>query len=233
MRKKKDFFSGWTAMLIVLFGVFVFIFLVQLVVDNFSTSSGGSESASKSFSSSSMKSFQDEDKPIGTANKEYAKDKKLSEITENISKSTNLSDEEKVAMVEQKMAEGAQAVTEGDFQAALKTYNELVEFNPQDAVAINNRGDVYQEMKNYTRAIEDYDEAIQINSDFAIAYCSRGASYIKIGNYEQAIKDLNKAIELQPDYAEAYKNLSICYRAMGDNDTAQFYFDVANSIGGR
>ena len=229
---KKDFFSGWTAVLLGFLGIFILLFAVQQLVEMFQTS--GENDNRNSFSESTAKSFESTDKPIGTSSSSSkVSDKKLSELTENISKAQNLSNEEKKAIVEQKVAEGTQAMSEGDFQAALKTYNEWIEMNPQDANAHKSRGDVYQEMKNYNRAVENYDEAIEINSDFAIAYCSRGASYIKLGNYEQAIKDLNKAIELQPDYVDAYKNLSVCYRAMGESDTAQYYLDVANSFVGK
>ena len=230
---KKDFFSGWTAVLIVFLGVFILLFAVQQMVEMFQSSSKD-ENKSGGFVGGASESFQNEDKPIGTSStSSKVSDKKLSELTENISKAQNLSDEEKKAIVEQKVAEGTQAMSKGDFQAALKTYNEWIEMNPQDANAHKSRGDVYQEMKNYNRAVENYDEAIKINSDFAIAYCSRGASYVKLGNYEQAVKDLNKAIEIQPDYVDAYRNLSVCYRAMGESDTAQYYLDVANSFAAR
>lgn len=221
---KKDFFSGWTAVLIVFFGIFILLFAVQQIVDSLQ----GSPDSGGAVSGSTAESFQASDKPIGQSSK--PSDKKFSELTENIAKNQNLSGEEKKAIVEQKMAEGTQAMSKKDFQAALKIYNEWIEINPQDENAHKNRGDVYQEMKNYNRAVENYNEAIEINSDFAIAYCSRGSSYIKLGNYEQAIKDLNKAVELQPDYADAYKNLSVCYRAMGESDTAKYYSDIADSL---
>ena len=231
MRKKKSegFFSGWTLFFIVSLGIFAFMFLVQQIMENTQDSSGN-ESNNSSFVGSSAESFKHEDKAIESGNKGTVADKKLSELTEKMAQADNLSDEEKMEIVQQKMAEGAQAVSKGDFQAALKTYNELVAFNPKDENAHKERGDVYKEMKNYNKAVEDYDEAIEINSDFAVAYCSRGASYLKLGNFDQAIADLNKAIELKPDYAEAYKNRAVYYRAMGDNASADSDLATANSL---
>ena len=232
MKKKNDFFSGWTAFFIVFVGVFIFLILVQQLMENFSgesneTSTGGT------FVGTASESFKNEDKPIGSGTKSTSDDKELSKLAENIAKADNLSEEEKKAIVELKMAEGEKSLSEGDLQAALKTYNELVEINPKDENAHQKRGDVYQEMNNHNKAVENYDEAIQLNSDFAVAYCSRGASYLKLGNYDQAIADLNKAIELNPKYAEAYKNRSIYFRAMGDNASADADLAMANSLSGQ
>ncbi len=42
-------------------------------------------------------------------------------------------------------------------------YNKVIEINPQDADAYNNRGYVYYNLKEYDKAIKDYNKAIEIN----------------------------------------------------------------------
>ena len=74
------------------------------------------------------------------------------------------------------------------------------------AGAYNNRGNSYNELKQYERAIEDLNKAIEIEPEDAEAYYNRGDSYNKLKQYERAIQDFDKAIGLKPDYAEAYNN---------------------------
>ena len=50
----------------------------------------------------------------------------------------------------------------------------LIETNPQDADAYNNRGNAKDELKDYQGAIADYTKAIEINPQYAAAYNNRG-----------------------------------------------------------
>ena len=80
------------------------------------------------------------------------------------------------------------------------------DFNPDDAVALTNRGVAYARKGDYDRALADYDKAIRREPKYARAFNDRGALYGRKGDYDRAIADYNEAIRLDPKYARAFCN---------------------------
>ena len=99
---------------------------------------------------------------------------------------------------------GVDAHQKQEFERAIKYYSTVIELNPDDANAYNNRGAARSNLGDYKGAIEDYDKATELNPDYVGAYNNRGAARSKLGNYKGAIEDYNKAIELNPNHANAY-----------------------------
>ena len=79
---------------------------------------------------------------------------------------------------------------------------------PNNAIAYNNQGGAYSNLKNYQGAIEDSTEAIYLASDYADAYFFfyRAETRIVSKDYQGAIEDYNQVIRLMPDFAGAYGN---------------------------
>jgi tetratricopeptide (TPR) repeat protein len=49
--------------------------------------------------------------------------------------------------------------------------------NPNDALALSNRGKAYAGKSQPDRAIKDFDQAIRLNSNLADAYINRASGY--------------------------------------------------------
>ncbi|WP_375469892.1 tetratricopeptide repeat protein, partial [uncultured Nostoc sp.] len=62
--------------------------------------------------------------------------------------------------------------------------------------AYNNRGNSYDNKKDYDRAIADYNLAIKLDPNYTFAYYNRGNSYDNKKDYDRAIADYNLAIKL-------------------------------------
>jgi serine/threonine protein kinase len=103
-----------------------------------------------------------------------------------------------------------------DHDCAIRNYNKVIELDPSNSAAYNNRGIAYADKYDYDAAIRDYNKAIELKSDYANAYNNRGIAYDNKKNYDQALRDYNKAIELKPDYANAYNNRGVTYENKGD-----------------
>lgn len=101
--------------------------------------------------------------------------------------------------------------------AEIAELTELIEINPQDALAYYNRGVVKFELKDYQGAIADYTKAIEIDPMDAITYSNRCGAKLNLGNNKGAIDDCNKALEIDPKIAIAYNNRGIAKRKFGDN----------------
>lgn len=74
------------------------------------------------------------------------------------------------------------------------------------AVTFNNRGNAYQNKRDYDRAIQDYNEAIRLDPDSALARNNRGSAYQHKGDYERAIQDYDQSIRLDSGSALTFNN---------------------------
>ena len=108
----------------------------------------------------------------------------------------------------------------GEIEAAIKTYSDVIELNPDYSAAYNNRGVVYANKGEYDLAIKDFNTALKLNPNDFFAYNNRGNLYSDTNKVTEAIADFNTAIKLRPDYANAYNNRGNAY-------VKEHYFDKA------
>ena len=108
----------------------------------------------------------------------------------------------------QKLREGNQAIEHSE---ALKLYSEAIELDPNYAMAYNNRGYTYTELKQYNQALADLNRALELDPALKLAYNNRGRVYRRLNDFERALADYNKAIELDPKYSTAYNNRGYMY----------------------
>lgn len=103
-----------------------------------------------------------------------------------------------------------EAGADGDYIMAAHYYTLVIDSGElipgEQAIALNNRGNIYNRRQFYEKALADYDRAIRLKPDYANAYNNRGSAYIDLGDYERAVSDFDRAIEIDPSYAEAYNN---------------------------
>ena len=118
---------------------------------------------------------------------------------------------EKVLPAELALQQGNVCMMLGQIEMAIEAYSRVIELNPNNPNAYNNRGVAYSAKGEYDCAIADYTKAIELNPDYAVAYNNRGGVYYLKEEYESAIVDFTKATELNPDYAVAYNNRGVAY----------------------
>jgi tetratricopeptide (TPR) repeat protein len=81
---------------------------------------------------------------------------------------------------------------------AIADYSKVIEQNPKDPEAYNNRGNAFFDNLQYDLAIADYTKAIELNPKYAEAYYHRGNVYVDKLQFDQAIADLKTCISLSP-----------------------------------
>ena len=83
---------------------------------------------------------------------------------------------------------------------------ELIESNPQDADAYNNRGLAKYLLNDYQGAIADCSKAIEINPQLAIAYSNRGIAKYSLNRFQgicvDCCSDWKKALSLGNETTE-------------------------------
>ncbi|MDD5406454.1 MAG: tetratricopeptide repeat protein [Sulfurovaceae bacterium] len=84
----------------------------------------------------------------------------------------------------------------GNFDKAIEFYTKAISINPNNAIAYNNRGLVYYELKDYSTAINNYNKAISMKPNDLGTIINRGVSYSRSGDYKNASADARKACQL-------------------------------------
>lgn len=92
----------------------------------------------------------------------------------------------------------------GQIDRAQRDYDEALRLEPDNVLAIINRGIILSTRKgDYRAAIADFDKALQLRPEAVGALIYRGEAYAKLGRFGPSLADLDRAIELAPGNAEA------------------------------
>ena len=108
----------------------------------------------------------------------------------------------------------------GDYDRAIKEYNDALQLDPNVIDTYIDLADVYTKKGDYDRAIEECNKAIQLDlsnnlrsvsgdpsTTRAAAYNNRGDAYVGKGDKDKAIADYRKALSINPSYQPAKDGL--------------------------
>lgn len=98
-----------------------------------------------------------------------------------------------------KRSEALSAMSEGNFDEAIRLFTEAIKKNPQSANLYAKRACVLTKAKKPSAAIADCEKALEINKDSAQPYKWRGRAYRLQGKYEEAYHDFQMACRLDFD----------------------------------
>lgn len=98
-------------------------------------------------------------------------------------------------------------------------------------ITYNNRGIVYQNMKEYAKSIEDFGIAINLKPDNHQAYFNRGTSYGFLLDHSKAIEDISEAIRIDPAASSIYyTGRAFSYVVLKDYNAAIKDLDISISM---
>ncbi len=112
----------------------------------------------------------------------------------------------------------------------IEVCTQIIQLDPNNAKAFNNRGTAYANLKQSEKAIQDYNKAIELEPNDAEFFYNRGNAYANLKQFEKAIQDYNKAIESNSKYAKAFYNRGVTYRKLGKEKEAILDFKKAEEI---
>jgi tetratricopeptide (TPR) repeat protein len=92
----------------------------------------------------------------------------------------------------------------GEYDRAIRDFDESIKLSPNYAKAFNNRGVAYRKSGEHDRAIADFDSAIKLAPNYAVAFANRGETYQRKGEYELATRDYDEAIRHEPQLQAAW-----------------------------
>lgn len=115
---------------------------------------------------------------------------------------------------------GKKAFYEGDYDTAMKNFQESIDIDQKYAAAYNGLGAIYSSKGDDNMAIKFYLKAINLDTENVQAYDNLGFTYSKKGDYDTAIEFYLKALEVNPNNSTAYYGIGSMYSAKGDDVAA-------------
>jgi tetratricopeptide (TPR) repeat protein len=118
----------------------------------------------------------------------------------------------------------------GDYDAQIAACTRVIDDKAtpehERAIALFNRGSVYDTKGQYDEALADYNVLLRARP-VALVYANRGFVRQKLHDYDHSIADLTEALRLDPALAQAHKWRGVSYVNIGDNKRALADFDAA------
>jgi tetratricopeptide (TPR) repeat protein len=94
-------------------------------------------------------------------------------------------------------------------------WSRVVQYEPWNTEAYNNRASYYYDQSEYEKALADYDSALRVQPSLGQSHArkrrsayfnDRAITYVRLGRYAEALADEGQAIELRPTQASYYFN---------------------------
>ncbi len=100
-----------------------------------------------------------------------------------------------------------QLFRDGESEAAIAQYRELVRDEPDYALAYGNLGFALRAVGRPAEAVVPLERAVDLDPDHAEAHNNLGLALFEADRLRDAVETFRQALRLQPDYAEASHNL--------------------------
>jgi tetratricopeptide (TPR) repeat protein len=105
------------------------------------------------------------------------------------------------------------------FEKAVECYTKVIELEPNNKYAHDDRARAYMNLGLYDKCIADYKKTIEIDPDDNEAYWGLARAYYRKGDYDTALKYSSISIERSPT-ASTLDDRANIYRALGRYDEA-------------
>lgn len=107
---------------------------------------------------------------------------------------------------------------------AAKSYEHVLEIDPQNLEALRHLGNIAFDQQLPVRAIDYYLRYLTLKPDDFSVTTDMATMYLSRGDANTAIQFYQKVLKEKPDFFEALFNLGIAYRSSGDTAQATSYF---------
>ena len=100
----------------------------------------------------------------------------------------------------EKLEFGTELMQYGDYNYALRVFDNIIITDPLWSEAWNKRATVYFLMNNFTSSLDDIDKVLSIEPRHFGALSGQARIFIKLQEYEKAIKSIERALKFYPKF---------------------------------
>ena len=108
----------------------------------------------------------------------------------------------------------------GNNPEALEHYSLAIQYNPNSAKALTNRGLVKGALQDVNGALNDLNQSIAIDPKISESHLNLGVTLAALNKPKEALSSFNQALKLNKNYADAYRNRGIVYKHLKQNTRA-------------
>ena len=95
---------------------------------------------------------------------------------------------------------GTELMQYGDYNYALRVFDNIIVTDPKWSEAWNKRATVYFLMSQFTNSLDDIDKVLNIEPRHFGALSGQARIFIKLQKYEKAIKSIERALKFYPSF---------------------------------
>jgi tetratricopeptide (TPR) repeat protein len=133
--------------------------------------------------------------------------------------------EELSAEIKEYFEKGVAEVEAEDLQAALGSFQKVIELAPDSAEAYFNMGFVYMKLNDPEKALPNYERAVELRPDYYDAHVELGNIYNNARRWDEAMQALEKASEIRPTEINPLYNYGLVAMNAGAMPEAQEAFE--------
>jgi tetratricopeptide (TPR) repeat protein len=108
----------------------------------------------------------------------------------------------------------------GRLSEAESIYQQILQADPNQPVALNLLGVIAHTVGQYDSAVDLITKALTIRPDYVEAHVNLGVSQKELGRFDEAVASYRKALAIKPDIAEALSNLGWVLTKLGTPEDA-------------
>ena len=95
---------------------------------------------------------------------------------------------------------GTELMQYGDYNYALRVFDNIIVTDPKWSEAWNKRATVYFLMSQFTDSLDDIDKVLNIEPRHFGALSGQARIFLKLQKYEKAIKSIERALKFYPSF---------------------------------
>ena len=122
--------------------------------------------------------------------------------------------------IQQSLDLAVQHHTAGRLPEAESIYQQILQVDPDQPVALHLLGVIAHQVGNHDTAVDLITKAIDIETDYADAHSNLGNALRELERLDEAMASYHKALAIKPNHAEAHNNLGNVLQDLGKLDEA-------------
>ncbi|BAZ08164.1 tetratricopeptide repeat protein [Calothrix sp. NIES-3974] len=133
----------------------------------------------------------------------------------------------------QLLEQGRQLVDRGDYESAMRIYQNAAQMRPRNGSVHSGIGILYVKQNNYSAALSAFQRAIALEPNNADYHHALGYLHGNLGNLPAARESYRRAIRLNRNHVDAYLGLASVLTHLGDRQGAAWSYQQAEKIAPR
>ncbi len=149
---------------------------------------------------------------------------------DRLSKELENAGQEQTVDIDLLLRESSAYYYSGDYEKMLVLTETILTFDPNNVIALSNKGLALGSLGQHEEAIKFFDKALAIDPNYVLALNNKGVALDSLGQYEEAIEFFDKALAIDPNYVLALYNKGAALASLGQYEEAIKSYDKALAI---